>query len=519
MDDSSLSFFDDPEFKFAKEDKNTEDASNQLNVNYFSSEVLEDEELNGYIYLIVPYILRAGSIFLRIETTEELYLERSEENEHLKDKLRLLREKVINESSMTEQPAKSYKTKDVKKNMVMPTSISAPNIAYDPLQLKASTSKVELVHTSYTRCILDVEAFVTDYEIGKRTVLVLPFRIKLRGKLNKSCDLEVDNTTYLAHGRKRQMQALKKVPLDGLSQSSKKASGSLGSTGDKQNVKLTHRIMAYYAAKTDVHSFNQVQSNISEDERNKIRYEALQKSDYFLSSVKEFKVVSNFKQINYKKHNRRGDANIVQDNLYLLCCNKKVKLAVNICLDLINLRNQDSSLNFVMNFDRQILEEYLYLDVIIYSRLTKTADDGYDEGLAENICMVQSFDLDRKLPLHSPDRLVEYVQKLDLSPIKGKYQSLSCEHVKLEYFIKFYLSTLALRLNLEVLEIPLNFLMIANDFRSQDNDEIAYKFEKTMTKVKDSKIGVMLPYALIDFNLNVRGNGILIENEDDLGQD
>lgn len=523
MDDSGLSFFDDPEFNFAKEEeeeKNAANAKNRIDMSYFAGEVLEDKELTGFVYLHVPVSLRAGSIFLRIETTEELCLEKRNNNEQLKDKLKLLREKVINESSITENSAKTYKVKDIKKNMVQPTIMPVPIRSYDPLILKNIDSSDELVRTSYTNCILDVEAFVTDYEITKSTVLVLPFRIQLRGRLNKSCDLPIDNTTYLAHGRKRQMQALKKTPVDGMSQLSSKKGGLPASTpGQKQYIRLSHKIMVYYAAKTDVHSFNQIHSSISDDEKNKIRYESLQKSDYFLSAVKEFKVVSNFRQISYKKHTRSGDASVAQDNQYLLCCTKKVILSIKICLDLINLRNQDSSLNFVMNFDKQILDEYLYLDVVIYSRLTSTGDDSYDECYSENICMVQSFDLDRKLPQQCPTSLVEYVQKLDLTPIQGKYQSIDCEHAKLNYYIKFYLSSLALRLNLEVLEIPLNFFMIANDFRSQDNDEIAYRFEKTNNRIKDSKIGVMLPYALIDFSANVKGNGIFIEEDESLDRD
>lgn len=115
MDDSDLSFFDDPEFKFAKEDKNIEDEPNRIDMNFFASEVLEDTELTGYVYLDIPLCLRAGSIFLRIESTEELCLERKYDNEDLKDKLKILREKVINESLLNEITAKNHKSKDIKK--------------------------------------------------------------------------------------------------------------------------------------------------------------------------------------------------------------------------------------------------------------------------------------------------------------------------------------------------------------------------------------------------------------------
>ena len=103
------------------------------------------------------------------------------------------------------------------------------------------------------------------------------------------------------------------APVDGMSQLSSKKGGLPALTaGQKQYIRLSHKIMAYYAAKTDVHSFNQIHSSISDDEKNKIRHESLQKSDYFLSAIKEFKVVSNFRQISYKKHTRSGDASVAQ---------------------------------------------------------------------------------------------------------------------------------------------------------------------------------------------------------------
>lgn len=119
----------------------------------------------------------------------------------------------------------------------MPTSVNTSNRAYDPVLLKTPSPQDELLHSSYTRCILDVEAFVADYEISKSTVLVLPFRIQLRGKLNKSCELYIDNTTYLAHGRRRQMQALKKMPLDVASQIySKNAASGKPTSGQPETV-------------------------------------------------------------------------------------------------------------------------------------------------------------------------------------------------------------------------------------------------------------------------------------------
>lgn len=515
MDDSGLSFFDDPEFNFAKDDKNEQDIKNKLSFDFFASEVLEDTELTGYVYVGIPKCLRAGSIFLRLETTEELYLFKQEQDYHLRDQLVVIREKIMNEMTLTEHSAKQSYSKD-KKNMVVPISLKPIPPSSDNLILNKDDDKGTPVQTSYTKCILDVEAFVLDYEISKSTVLVLPFRIQLRGKLNKSCDLVIDTTPYISNGKKKHIQPIKKISLDNKGEVNlKKILNNSRHPDHQQHIKIRHKFTAYYATKNDIHNFNQVQIDLSEEEKNKIRYEALHKSDYFMTSMKDFRIVPNFRQISYKKHSRRGDASISHENPFILCCSKKTKFAINICLDLINLRNQDTSLNFVMSFDKRIVEAYLSLDVVIYSRLTHTGDEEDIQYFTENTCMLQGFDLDdKKMPRNNINNKLEFVQKLDLTPIQGKYQTVSSDHVKLEYFIKFYLSSLKYRLDLEVLEIPLHFFRIANEFSSQDNEEIANKFLKVKDRIEDTKVGVMLPYALIDFNLNVKGNGIVIEDDE-----
>lgn len=520
MDDSDdFSFFDDPEFQFAKEDaERTGKKNSTLSLGFFAPEVLEDEELVGYLFINVPKSLRAGSIFFRIETTEETFLEKKNSNETLAERLKLLREKVKQDLLVGNlNNAKSDMVRTVsptKKNMVIPTSVNSNQRAYDPIVLRRESNIHEMVRSSYTRCILDVEAFVFDYEISRSIALVIPFRIALRGRLNRSCNLTLDNTTYLANGRKRQGNTIKKQVIEVQNNSKKINITGLNGEESHQYIKITHKFIAYYAIKNDIHYFNQVQQNLSDEERNKIRYEALQKTDYFLSSSREFKVMPNFKQMNYKKLTKRAGASVQQDNPYFLCCTKKIDLAVNICLDFFNLRDRDDSLNFVMNFDRQLIEDYMYLDVIIYSRLTHTGDEAEDTTFMENISMVQSFDLDRKLPSNSPLKMVEYVGKLDLTPIQAKYQSVSSEHVKIEYFIKFYLSSLSLRFNLEIIEIPLNFFKIGEEFRSQDADEILEKFRKIEDKIKtdEKEKAVMLPYAILDFDRNIKGNGFVIED-------
>ena len=152
--------------------------------------------------------------------------------------------------------------------------------------------------------------------------------------------------------------------------------------------------------------------NLSELERAKLRLDSLKKTEQFAMDSSQLHIVPNFKHMDYKKHKRKGDAQIEQTNQYLLCCRKTVKLDFTISLDLINLRNEDTSLNFVMNFDKQVIDNYMYLDVVIYSQLKYDDESQENSQVSENVCLLESFDLDRGLPpdvRNSKSRIVECV--------------------------------------------------------------------------------------------------------------
>ena len=75
-----------------------------------------------------------------------------------------------------------------------------------------------------------------------------------------------------------------------------------------------------------------------------------------------------------------------------------------------------------------------------------------------------------------------------------------------------------MRLEQELLTIPLNFFKIDSDFVSLDSEEISKMFFMLEKKIKTndsySKC-VMIPYACLDFKTNLSENGLYIENQDD----
>lgn len=81
------------------------------------------------------------------------------------------------------------------------------------ITLRDEEDPLELFRTTYKKMIIDVEIFTLDYEISKETVLIIPFRWALRGKLYGSCNLKVDDVTYANMNRKR-VPNIKKVVLE-----------------------------------------------------------------------------------------------------------------------------------------------------------------------------------------------------------------------------------------------------------------------------------------------------------------
>lgn len=524
-----MSFFDDPDFAFAKGEKETVDLPNQMQVVLFAKKVLEDSEISGFISIKIPKSMKAGSFFLRLETTEEISIDKTENDDKLEGKLKQLAKKINKEQVATTDYAKrgDYRTKgqNNKTSMVCPvTPFSNRPLKEDFLILRGEDEVVEPITTATTRMIWDIEVFATDNEISRFTVLILPFRCKLRGKLRRSCDLKIDNITYYPLNKKK-VANIKKVNIDksgmdinllGKNQDQIISVATRPQNGDKFSknhyLKLNHRLICYFAAKSEIHNFHQMHHGMKEEEIVKIRYDTLKKSDYFFTHSREFYVIPNFRSMDYKKLIHKGHANIEIDSSYFFCCTKTLTLPVNFCLDAINIRSNDSSLNFVMTFDRVMVQDCFYLDVVIYSRLDYKEDEHHNH-ISENVCMLESFNLDTRLPSKSREKLVEYVQKLDLTPIKGKYQTVDSFHCNYKYFIRFYLSSLPFRLGQLLSEIELYFWKIENDFAVLDSEWIDENFKKLETKLSPYKSSVMLPYVCLEFNPEPNSTGLLFPED------
>lgn len=209
-----------------------------------------------------------------------------------------------------------------------------------------------------------------------------------------------------------------------------------------------------------------------------------------------------------------GSAVIEDDQACLCLVTTKKRMNVTISLDQSSILNQDNSLNFVMVFDRRIIEKnkFFFLDVIIYSRLNYENNEG-EKKVSENICLVATYDLEKGFPIKNTEKNVENVRKFDLSQVCGKYQSMASDQVKLNFFIKFYLSGLSKHFNQEVLEIPLNFLPIENEITFLDAKEIKKRFRGLENLVRSKDI-ILLPYIRVDCQENFSSDGLFVTEKE-----
>ena len=527
MDSDDDSFFDNPEFNFAKDEQDDNAfTKNKLDLVLFEKKLIEDKELSGFISTKISKNMKAGSIFLRMETTEELSLEKPGKNDTLKFQIKELNKMIQKEAEekrrLKDQRNSFYSKKSkvkpielAKNGMMLPSLPSTMRGPKDDFfTLRDEKESRERVKKTFTKLIFDLEVFSIDNEINKFTGLVLPFRIKLSSKIDlfRSCQLILDDYTFRASG-KTKYSNIKKMNIEsGKLEIFEKKIDLRGQISSSINVE--HKLIAYYIPKNDFHNFNLIHQNISEIEKCKIRYEYLQKSDLFLSDFQNFFIIPNYRAVDYKKHKQDTTAEIENDNQIFLCCTKKTKMRVNISLDQVNLRKQDSSLNFVMTFDKRIIKDYCFLDAIIYRRIENRIDD-QETQKSETICMVETFDLENKLPIKTQEDVVECVQKLDLTPIMGRYQSIKSYHVNVDFYITFYLSGLGLGFELELCESKLNFFRFDNDLSSMNFDEISNKFHQLEKKIAPYKSCILLPYVVLDLKSHLDPNGLYIGCGDD----
>lgn len=577
MDDSGLSFFDNPDFEFANEAQTGSALNNKMYLILFADKVLEDSELSGFVSINIHSSLKEGSFFLRIETLEELNLMTTPGNEKIDDKIKILVEQLKETESTKSERSKSAK----KSNMIVPTPINPTNSGLstarpfreEKFMLKGSDDvPKENYKTIVNRMYCDFQAFALDYEVAKPTILSIPFRFKLtttpvanpgstgvltsgaltskpssgllaqpstqttqmtqqlttsptitgnvtiKRPLERSCDLKIDRMIYMPN-KKKAAARVQKVYSDpqkkelGKDKILDKDRELLLEQPAGEYIKLSHRIICYFIPKTDLHSFNSM-NKTSEHERSKIRYEYCMKLESPLWEVKEFSVIPNLKLMNNRKFKHVGDAVIKQDNPLFLCCSTTTKFKIGIGLDLVNLREQDSSLNFVMTFNSKVIDQLLWLDVVLYSSLTLYSTENPANkdvtSTSVNVCFVDSFDLEPKLPKELlKDKILECIQKIDLSPIVGKYQSIDTPQTKMEFFIRFYLSNLKHKMTQLIATIPIYFWRIDADLKIPTPESTSWKFDllkKTLDEEKYAGQGVMLPSVLLDlespFNLN-----------------
>src|SRR3990167_3776121 len=556
-------FFNEQDFAFAHNDPHQDgsaEKSTKLNVIMFSDQISEDGEIAGVVTIRVFKSLKAGSVFLRLETVEELNLSEADPEESLAPLLHRLRPEIPAGSTILH----SRKEGDEERGELMSTPVTARDITSvrDPPKsdfitsihksskkfssvAPATTKRLRDINcsvyylapervlkprisTTIEKMIFDVEIFTLDSETSNNPILIIPFRTELKGALLKTCSVNLDQRTYVALSKEKKKtariiteKAVDRPPeskiTDKQSALDPPAKSKNSALNQVQTISLKHFATCYYVPKTELLVYNkQMGAETTKIRQRKKYFEAIPSS---IMGSREIQIYPNFKSLDYKTHDRKGQAYVVQENPNFLCCTKKLNLEVNICVDLINLRNQDTTLNFVMCLDTQILNDFPFLDVVIYSRMTRRNPNSSDSSstvVTHFVNLVDSFDLVEKLPPTYKEKTIEFVRELNISPLVGRQQTVQSFNVRMEFFAEFYLSPVAQRFEQELIKIPLSFWKVGKETKFLDKHTNSLKFSKLEKFVdgfnkedlsKRAEITktqcIILPYAVFEISIDI----------------
>lgn len=566
-DESMLSFFDEQDFDFAREEHNadaTSEKSTKLNVILFTDQISEDGEVAGIVTVRVHKSLKAGSFFLRVDTIEELTLNQTSADEPLTPLLHRLRPEKPHYSPIL---GRSRKEADEDKSQLMSAPVTARDLishrdthpAEPRLPASKSSKKLASVFplaskrlrdlscyvyylspekttqprqtTTVEKMIFDVEIFTLDSEASKSPILIIPFRFELRGNLLKTCSVNIDLRTYVALSREKKRAARiitekileKNNEVKNSSEKPIVADASLlqrnQTINNSQHISLKHFLTCYYAPKAELLAYNK--QPWDEPKKTSHRKKHFQNLPSAMYGSRELMIFPNFRTLDYKTHERKGQAYLTQEDPYFLCCTKKLNLEVSICVDLINLRNQDTTLNFVMRLDKQLLNDFPFLDVVVYSRLTskytKAESGGAEQQRVSHfVNLVDSFDLIERLPPSYKEKMIEFVHELNVAPLVGRQQTVNSFNAKMDFFAGFYLSSVAQRFEQELMKIPLSFWKVGKDAKFLDRSANSLKFDKLgsnvdgFNKEEFNKRGessntpcIILPRAVFDLSADI----------------
>ena len=198
--------------------------------------------------------------------------------------------------------------------------------------------------------------------------------------------------------------------------------------------------------------------------------------------------------------------------------------SINVSIDKISYTNADNVLNFVLKFDYDLIKYFNNLDVTICSRVEYTTSEN-KQIVMERVLLHEQFVLSKKMPTkkkpnaqqtkssNSPQKptnkktrdgnnneggdMIEYLNKINISEITSKYQSLSIPSFKLEFYIQFYISPDKQHFAHKILNNKLTLSKMPEDYVIYDRIHISHLFYTLERACNSDENCVMLPYANI----------------------
>ena len=383
----------------------------------------------------------------------------------------------------------------------------------------------------------EIEIFSIDRSFKKQLIAVLPFKINLNEVLVPSCDHHFDLFGKCKNPYKSSIWSdiptsdNKKTAFSINKSNFQKISPSIDSS-EHEYYRISHKLIFYYVTKTanlnwqrDIReSIWKCESILIEDQPEDLdsardirtQYEDLKYSKGFMKEIRSISV-SEKRKIQTMDLDQVIDSSVstkktVQFQINnFLCCRKRVNPSCRLLLDKTTLNKSDRSICIKLEYERGILDKYLYIDTVIYTTFKRHDDNGQDV-VSHSILQYSSHNIYTPvIPGGQIAGVSNFEYDLDVEGLNSRIFTFESDTMSISCGIKVFLSKHPHKFETEILDRGLSLPLPQMKVKPRSWGLVANYIWSRLDRINQQETrGVLLPHTTIDLDCFVQKATIII---------
>jgi hypothetical protein len=236
----------------------------------------------------------------------------------------------------------------------------------------------------------------------------------------------------------------------------------------------------------------------------KMQYEELKSSTGFMQDIGTIFITNNWNDKSRISNELKAcsvEKKLLGAEKKVFCCTKRVEYFCKLTLEKTRFGKEEKYVNIKFEFERGILDRYLYLETILYCSYTRSNDNG-KIFTSTNILQYSSHSMVSSLKPGSSDlKIIAYDCKLPISDVNQRVFTFQSETMAVKCGIKFFLSKQIQKFQSEIHDQEVIFYLPTKKPKSNTmnvfTDYMWTKIQKLNDKVTRA---IMLPHTQIDMS-------------------